>query len=327
MTEIPSFAALQEISSLFKLETAEEYEWNLLATFSDSLELTSASVLSLSEAKEDGLLKRILTQNFSRKPNEIVVDFAELHADEARAMLGAAMYELHGALTAVAGALFELFRGLSQEMDFFRTAVKYTAFLEQMKMNAVFPKFTRSDDDNGEVISAVDLYDPLLLIEGLTKEQITANSAIISGRTFIRGANAAGKTSFLRAVAMARIFGSAGLPVCAERAVINVGAVLTQFSKAEELTIDEAGRFEQEVAELAAIANAPSLYGSLILLNETFQTTSFAEGAAAIRAILSALERNGANWLFVTHLTPLLNDPPPGTTTLTMEKFKVRNAP
>jgi DNA mismatch repair ATPase MutS len=323
MSESSAIAELREISALFKYETSEEYEWGLLARFNNALELTGANILSVSEAKENGLLKRILSQNLSRRANPGTVDFAELHADEARAMLATAMYGLHGALTAVAGALFELFRGLSREMDFYRTAAKYTAYLEVAKMNTVFPKISGSGEEDGEVISVVDLYDPLLLVEGLTKSQITTNSVIISGRTLIKGANAAGKTSILRAVAMAQLFGGAGLPVCAERAILSVGAVLTQFSRAEELTLNDAGRFEQEVSELAEIVNAPNLHGSLVLLNETFQTTSYVEGAAAIRGILSALEAYGAKWVFVTHLTPLLNDPPTGAATLTMEHFKV----
>ena len=73
---------------------------------------------------------------------------------------------------------------------------------------------------------------------------------------------------------------------------------------------DIAGRFEGEVQELAAILDNIIPY-SLVLLNETFQTTAFAEGTSAMANILSILPRLAVQYIFVTHLTGLfecLND-------------------
>jgi DNA mismatch repair ATPase MutS len=180
----------------------------------------------------------------------------------------------------------------------------------------MFPKIA-------EFESAENVYDPLLLAEGLTKSQIVTNDVKLSGCVLIRGANAAGKTSFIRALGLLSIFAAAGLPVCAENAEIPFFEyAYTQFSKSEQLgKLDEAGRFEQEVKELADIYSVVGAT-SLVLLNETFQTTAYAEGADAIRNILAAMEKLGARWIFVTHLTPLLNDPPANAKILTMDSYR-----
>ena len=44
---------------------------------------------------------------------------------------------------------------------------------------------------------------------------------------------------------------------------------------------------------------------SLLLLNETFQSTSYPEGAAGIAPVLEHILALGGNFLFVTHLTEL----------------------
>jgi DNA mismatch repair ATPase MutS len=252
---------------------------------------------------------------FTKKQDDGSIDLGEFHAEQARSLLSDALYELYRALTAVAGALYEVFHGLSRELDFYTTAVKFCNYLDAKELHYQFPEFAAG-------AYAENVYDPLLLVEGLTKTQIVTNGVRLSGRVLIRGANAAGKTSFIRALGLLHIFAAAGLPVCAENVTLPFfDQVLTQFSKSEQLgKLDEAGRFEQEVKELAEI------YGevgdsTLVLLNETFQTTAYAEGADALRYILDAIEKRGASWIFVTHLTPLLNDPPDGAKIITMENY------
>ena len=46
---------------------------------------------------------------------------------------------------------------------------------------------------------------------------------------------------------------------------------------------------------------------SLLLLNETFQTTAYGEGAAGIDPILHYIADCGGAFVFVTHLTALLS--------------------
>jgi len=315
MSENSVIAELNRIAELFKGDSLSGYEWGLQAKLDDTLTVSGISVESMREVSDSSFLKRV----FTKKVDDGYVDLGEFHAEEAKTLLSKALYELYYAMTAIAGSLYEIFRGLSTELDFYTTGVKYVRYLDASQGGWVLPGVSAG------TIRCSGLYDPLLIVEGLSIERIVSNDVNANGNILVRGLNAAGKTSLLRAVGIAIMFGNAGLPVCAKSAEIPmVNAVYTQFSKAEELgKLDEAGRFEQEVRELAEIVHS-DLSGAVVLLNETFQTTSYAEGSEAIKPILEAFERNGARWIFVTHLTPLLENAPNEATLWTMEKYEIR---
>ena len=67
---------------------------------------------------------------------------------------------------------------------------------------------------------------------------------------------------------------------------------------------DAAGRFDGEVKAVAHIIDSLRPY-SLILFNETFQTTAYDEGTEGMAGILYILPRTGAKYIFVTHLLKL----------------------
>ena len=79
--------------------------------------------------------------------------------------------------------------------------------------------------------------------------------------------------------------------------------IFSHFSSAEKEFEDNdaAGRFEGEVKDIAAMIDKLRPY-SLILLNETFQTTAYTEGAEGMKLILDALPMNGSKYIFVTHM-------------------------
>lgn len=112
---------------------------------------------------------------------------------------------------------------------------------------------------------------------------------------------------FLRSVATMQIFAQAGLPIPAKHAVLPIyKQIITQFSEAEkEFTAgNDAGRFEQEVRELSYMVDhlGPR---SLVFLNETFQTTSYEEGATGLYHVLNFFSKRGISFICVTHLRQL----------------------
>lgn len=150
------------------------------------------------------------------------------------------------------------------------------------------------------------LYDLHLLLEGMPIDSITRNDVSIEGcyGTLIRGANSTGKTCTIRSIGAAILFAQVGLPVCADEAEISIrDAIFCQFSSAEKDfdASDAAGRFEGEVKEVAAIVNVATPW-SLILFNETFQTTAYSEGAEGMKGILDYLPHLGCRYIFVTHM-------------------------
>jgi DNA mismatch repair ATPase MutS len=124
----------------------------------------------------------------------------------------------------------------------------------------------------------------------------------------VTGRNNSGKTVYLRSIGTAVLLAQCGCPVTAEFAEISVRRrIFTAFARAEgELVpLSSAGRFEEEVAEIAAIVGDMEP-DSLLLLNETFQTTAYDEGAEGMAPILAYLSALGCGFIFVTHLTRLI---------------------
>ena len=99
----------------------------------------------------------------------------------------------------------------------------------------------------------------------------------------------------------------AGLPVPAESAHLRIySTVITQFAEGEKEfeAGNNAGRFEQEVREIASLLEIAPPH-SLVILNETFQTTAYDEGAEGIYHILRYLSKCGISYIIATHMHQL----------------------
>jgi len=222
---------------------------------------------------------------------------------------GKAVTEFDRQIYAMTKALLERFSSLEEEMSFYKGCVSYMEFLESIGIRSVFPQLSSYDNNT---LKLTGLYDLLLLAERKEKETVVWNDADIgrSGETvgmLVMGENNSGKTVFLRSVGTAVLLGQNGLPVPCERGEISLRRrILTHFAKAEGelLPMSQAGRFEEEAAEMAEIVREMESE-SLLLLNETFQTTSYDEGAEGMYHILRHLTGRGCGFVFVTHLTKL----------------------
>ena len=118
------------------------------------------------------------------------------------------------------------------------------------------------------------------------------------------GNNGSGKTVYLRSIGTMQLIAQAGLPIPCESAKITLFSQLTtQFSESEKEFCEgnDAGRFEQEVRELAAMVDTLK-EGSLVFLNETFQSTAYAEGAEGLYHLLKHFSALNIRWILVSHL-------------------------
>lgn len=128
-----------------------------------------------------------------------------------------------------------------------------------------------------------------------------------NGGLLVFGNNGSGKTVYLRSIGTMQILAQAGLPIPCESAEITLFSQLaTQFSEAEKEFCEgnDAGRFEQEVRELAAMVDTLK-EGSLVFLNETFQSTAYAEGAEGLYHLLKHFSALSIRWILVSHLRQL----------------------
>ena len=305
-----ALAEIQDIAAHFLHYTPEHYEFSVLAAVDDGFRLRASDLcdaLDLNEKPKGNIIKRYLDRRReagSLPPETEVRD--ELPAD-ADFMLGEAIYRLYVVLTDITNHVYELFFGLSRELQFYDAAVLLCARIQDHGMTACMPTVVSADRD---VFDAREIYDFLLLSEGKRAGDIVCNDILMNETVdgiLIRGSNSSGKTVYLRSLGVAQLFAQAGLPVCAKSARISIrDGVFTQFSSAERdfKVGDTAGRFEGEVQCIAHIMDRLRPH-SLVLLNETFQTTAYAEGTVAIFDILSVLPRTHAKFVFVTHLTHL----------------------
>lgn len=216
-------------------------------------------------------------------------------------------------LTAMLRGLIDRFSLLEEELYFYIGALQVRQTLSDKGVPTIYPTVTPSTTG---VIEITGLYD-LFLLSGTSKERVVPNDVVLSCETggkhtlpgmLIHGENNSGKTVFLRSVGTAILFAQCGLPIPATDGTISIRRRLyTQFATAEGKLVSGsvAGRFEEEAAALAGMLDNMEP-NSLLLLNETFQTTAYGEGAAGIAPILRYIGACGGAFVFVTHLTALL---------------------
>ncbi|WP_158299333.1 MutS-related protein [Paenibacillus antri] len=107
--------------------------------------------------------------------------------------------------------------------------------------------------------------------------------------------------SFGRTVGQIIALSALGCPVPARSAVVpHVDRLYTHFPKADRPERNE-GKLKEELARLRPIV-AEADHGSMVVLNETFSTTSTCDAVAMGRKLLDLLTARGAMCLFVTHL-------------------------
>jgi DNA mismatch repair protein MutS len=143
----------------------------------------------------------------------------------------------------------------------------------------------------------------------LTGRVITSDSILgARGRIVIlTGPNQGGKTTYLQAVGQAHALAQAGLSIPGRQARVSpADAIFTHFPIEERLERGT-GRFGDEARRVRAIFEGVTRR-SLVLLNETFATTSAGESLYLARDVVRLLRRLGARAIYTTHLHELASD-------------------
>lgn len=305
-----SLNEIVDIASQFILYDSNQYEYTLAATMDDTLRVCACDLTRIIELKQAAKERNLWSQlkNFkNRSERAPEYDLGDQLVDDTNFMLNEALYRMYTLMTEIAEHIYGLFYGLGNELTFYEVAIDYIDYLRECKVVSCVPHIRPHED---EVFNADGLFDFMLLVEGKNRDQIITNSVRLSGAQsgiLIRGNNSTGKTVYLRSIGVAQIMAQAGLPVCARRASISMrSAIFTQFSSAEKEFVigDTAGRFEGEVQEVAHILDCIKPH-SLILFNETFQTTSYAEGSEGMFEILKIFPKCDSKFIFVTRMTKL----------------------
>ncbi|MCD7834385.1 MAG: hypothetical protein LUH00_10435 [Lachnospiraceae bacterium] len=120
----------------------------------------------------------------------------------------------------------------------------------------------------------------------------------------LTGANRGGKTTITQAVGLAFLFAQCGLYVPAESFAFSpVDNIFTHYPADENQTMD-LGRLGEESSRFRDLFQAATPR-SLLLLNESFSTTSFEEGYFIARDVTRILRRLGVRTIYNTHMHKL----------------------
>lgn len=311
MADNAALDEIVEISQLFRYQTPDCFDFTVAAKLDGALRLCSCDISGVSEHKQEG---GAFSKLFSKKKQDdgfssVGTELSEAGEDpysDSIFMLNEALCRIDSALTQVTNDVYEAFFGMSNEMMFYEAALFYAKTAEDSGVPLTLPSLLPAEEDR---IAAAGLRELMLLSNGAGSETVPNDLSL--GKEFsgllVKGLTDSGKTVYLRAVGSAQLFAQSGLPVLAEHAEMSIRyGFFSHFSSAEEefLSGDAAGRFDQEAKELAKIIGQLQPY-SLLLLNETFQTTSYREGTESMYNILRFMPKLRTKYIFVTHLTRL----------------------
>lgn len=115
----------------------------------------------------------------------------------------------------------------------------------------------------------------------------------------ITGPNHGGKTALARAFGQIHHLAALGLPVPGSGVTIGLfDAVFTQFERRESAD-DRRGRLEADIVGMREILTAAT-GSSVVVMNETFASTSLEDGARLGSAVVRRLVESGARCVYVT---------------------------
>lgn len=295
----------EQTAELFQNESAENYRFRITVCQDALLRIGRAELTDIIQKKKERFNPLAALKPKKKEEIPSVVDIGTSAADNADTATAYALEELADCYDALGNGLFKRLFGIGEELRFFKAASEIYGRLVSAGLPVCYPTVLSAESNT---LRARGICDILLLNEGKNSETIVPNDALMGSGAegiLVRGDNNCGKTSFLRSVGTAQLFAQSGLFVCADEFTASVRyGIFSHFSSAEkefEDKNDAAGRFEGEVRDIAALLRKLRPY-SLVLLNETFQTTAYREGAEGMKLILDALPINGSKYIFVTHM-------------------------
>lgn len=188
------------------------------------------------------------------------------------------------------------FDSLRYQLAFYRGAVLLTHHMARYKVKYCYPTVCARDK-----LAFTELKEFVMC---LTQAVLpVGNTCNMNDRMMIiiTGANQGGKSTFLRSIGIAQVMFQCGLPVAAEYFSSGIFTNLfMHFTRREDSQMNS-GRLDEELGRMDQIVEhiGPD---SLVLLNESFATTTERDGSIIAYDIIRALTEAGVKIITVTHL-------------------------
>ena len=196
------------------------------------------------------------------------------------------------------------FIGLLDDFRFLSAAVSFLLELKGHGCPLCRPAIRPMEE---KALHLKDVYNPMLVLRSEGQGPVVANDFgyDAKGRFYlVTGPNHGGKSIFCYSVGMAQALFQLGLLVPAREAVMSpVRCIFTHFPTSDEDNYGK-GRLESECARMSQILHL--LDGrDLLLMDESFSSTSLLEGGYIAGEVLSAIAVIGCGGIYVTHIHEL----------------------
>lgn len=242
-------------------------------------------------------MKKLQEFRYSRIPDSFSVE-RDMHLNEQAKLLefGVVSYLKENILGGVLEEFRPFFDRLKRQTAFYLGAVQLIDHIRSRGMDFCFPEVS-----DRETLEFRELRECVTGLERRVK--MIGNTCSLNGERLliVTGANQGGKSTFLRSIGIAQVMMQSGLPVAAE--AFRGGLfprIFVHFTRREDSSMNS-GRLDEELGRMNRIVEQIG-DGSLLLLNESFATTTEKEGSVIAYDIVRALTEAGAKILMVTHL-------------------------
>lgn len=243
-----------------------------------------------------GLMAKLQGQLSAMAPNIISLYKNSALQEDASNLEYQAVSYVMACCSGVLYSFGQFFDQLYLQLGFYRGAINVKHQMQRYLLDYCLPKVGQQDSLQYE-----ELKEFVMTIEQGGKT--IGNTGSVDGKmlTIITGANQGGKSTFLRSVGIAQVMMQCGLMVAAKSFSSGIYPnFFTHFTRREDSAMNS-GRLDEELRRMDSIINHLG-EKSLLLLNESFATTTEKEGSAIAYDIIKALKEEGVKIITVTHL-------------------------
>ncbi len=184
---------------------------------------------------------------------------------------------------------------LEFQMKFFVGCIRLHQRLASLDVPVCYPEFVEGR------------HEAALLVDAglaLKEENVPAGNDLCFSKkrqVLITGPNQGGKTTFLRSVGLAQLLAQCGMFITAKQYLCPVyTGIFTHFPNGEDSRM-QMGLLEVELRKLSGLVD-DLRPGALLLMNESFQTTTPGDAKRLAGEIVPALMESQVLVIFVTHL-------------------------
>ncbi len=242
-------------------------------------------------------MKKIQDFRYARIPDSFSVEKDPKLMEQAKLLeYSAARYLMDQVMPGVMEEFQSFFDQLKRQTAFYLGAVQIMDHMRFLQMDSCFPQVSAPD-----ILAFEELRELAMGLE--RRVNVIGNTCVLNEKDLliVTGANQGGKSTFLRSIGIAQVMMQCGLPVAAKSFQSPVfPRIFVHFTRREDASMNS-GRLDEELNRMDQIIDQIG-DGSLMLLNESFATTTEKEGSGIAYDIARALNEAHVKILMVTHL-------------------------